>query len=83
MLNNLEIKVIDIHCVDNVDETMSAQKWEGNKRATQELQKLNKDSNLTAELEAVLRIAVPYLKCYACNIHAQSKRLHSCRHEPV
>ena len=58
MLNNLQTEVIDIQCVDNVDETMSAQKWEANKRANQELQKLNKDSNLTAGLEAVLRIAV-------------------------
>ena len=58
MLNNLQTKVIDIQCIDNVDETMSAQKWEAKKRATQELQKLNKDSNLTAGLEAVLRIAV-------------------------
>ena len=46
---------IEIACTDTVDETKGAHKW--TPRAAKELEKL-RDSNLTAGLEAVLRIAV-------------------------
>ena len=56
MLNSLQSEVIEIACTDTVDETKGAHKW--TPRAVKELEKLNRDSNLTAGLEAVLRIAV-------------------------
>ena len=43
-------------CTDEVDETSGIFKW--NKRATDEMKKLNIDCNLTAGLEAVLQVAV-------------------------
>ena len=43
-------------CVDVIDETSSSRKW--CKKAQKELDKLNKDSNLTAGLEAELTLAV-------------------------
>ena len=56
MLASLQSKVVEIVSTDAVDETMSTHKW--TPRAQKELEKLNRDSNLTAGLEAVLRIAV-------------------------
>ena len=58
MLENLQAKVVEISSTDSVDETTGTHKWSENKKAVQALDKLNKDSNLTAGLEAVLRIAV-------------------------
>ena len=56
MLNSLESKTVGIVCCDEVDETTSPQKW--SKKAAEKLEKLNKDSNLTAGLEAVFYLAV-------------------------
>lgn len=56
MLKSLPSKVVELPCKDEVDETNSTRKW--NKKAAEQLEKLNKDSNLTAGLEAVLHIAV-------------------------
>ena len=56
MLNSLESKTVGIVCCDEVDETTGPQKW--SKKAAEKLEKLNKDSNLTAGLEAVLYLAV-------------------------
>ena len=44
------------HFVYTLDETTGPQKW--SKKAAEKLEKLNKDSNLTAGLEAVLYLAV-------------------------
>ena len=56
MLNSLESKTVGIVCCDEVDETTGPQKW--SKKTAEKLEKLNKDSNLTAGLEAVLYLAV-------------------------
>ena len=46
----------EIPCIDEVDETQSTCKW--NQKTKHALQKMNADCNLTAGLEAVLKIAV-------------------------
>ena len=56
MLSRLESKVVEVPCSDEIDETSGTQKW--SKRAASELERVNKDCNLTAGLEAVLRIAI-------------------------
>ena len=56
MLDKLDTKVHKIPCVDEIDETMGSRRW--SKRSAEQLQKLNKDCNLTAGLEAELVIAV-------------------------
>ena len=56
MLSHLDSKKHKILCVDEIDETSSSLKW--SKKAQKELDKVNKDSNLTAGLEAELTIAV-------------------------
>ena len=43
-------------CIDEVNETMGTFKW--SKKGTEELKKLDTDCNMTAELEAVLQVAV-------------------------
>ena len=43
-------------CTDEVDETISIRKW--NKKASEQLEKLNSDCNKTAGLEAKLSLAV-------------------------
>ena len=55
MLNKLDTEIHKIHSIDEIDETMGTRKW--NKRSAEQLQKLNKDCNLTAGLEAELLIA--------------------------
>ena len=55
MLNKLDTKIHKISCVDEIDETMGTRRW--SKRSAEQLQKLNKDSNLTAGLEAELVVA--------------------------
>ena len=52
----LNTKEQEIPCVDEIDETSSTRKW--NKKATEHLQKLNQDCNMTAGLEAKLTLAV-------------------------
>ena len=56
MLNKLDTKIHKIFCVDEIDETMGTRRW--SKRSAEQLQKLNKDSNLTAGLEAELVVAI-------------------------
>ena len=56
MLSRLRAETQEIPCTDEVNETVGTFKW--TKKAAEELQKLNSDCNLTAGLEAVLRVAV-------------------------
>ena len=56
MLFRLQAETQEIPCTDEVNETVGTFKW--TKKAAEELQKLNRDCNLTARLEAVLRVAV-------------------------
>ena len=56
MLNNLQSQVVTLSCKDCYNETSGPHKWSS--KAEQQLEKLTKDSNLTAGLEAVLHIAV-------------------------
>ena len=56
MLCRLDAAVIEIPCIDEVNETTGTFKW--SKKATEEMKKLNRDCNLTAGLEAVLQVAV-------------------------
>ena len=56
MLSKVGSEVVRIPCIDEYDETASAVKW--TKRASSELEKLNKDCNMTAGLEAELKLAV-------------------------
>ncbi len=55
MLNQLTSEVHVLVCTE-VDETTSTRKW--NKKADEQLEKLNNDCNMTAELEAKLSLAV-------------------------
>ena len=56
MLEKLNTKEQEIPCVDEIDETSSTRKW--NQKATEHLQKLNQDCNMTAGLEVKLTLAV-------------------------
>ena len=56
MLSALDTNLHKITCVDEIDETSSSRKW--SEITKKELAKLNKDSNLTAGLEAQLTLAV-------------------------
>ena len=56
MLASLDSKVHELTCVDEVDESGGTRRW--NKKAADHLEKLNSDSNMTAGLEAKLRLAV-------------------------
>ena len=56
MLCRLAVETKSIPCIDEVDETLGTYKW--NDKAAEALQKLNGDCNLTAGLEAVLKVAV-------------------------
>ena len=56
MLASLDSKVHESACVDEVDESGGTRRW--NKKAADHLEKLNSDSNMTAGLEAKLRLAV-------------------------
>ena len=56
MLSRLTSQVHQLLCTDEVDETHSTRKW--NKKAAEQLEKLNKDCNMTAGLEAKLVLAV-------------------------
>ena len=56
MLSRLSSQVHKLLCTDEVDETYSTRKW--SKKAAEQLDKLNKDCNLTAGLEAQLLLAV-------------------------
>ena len=56
MLSRVQAETQEIPCTDEVNETVGTFKW--TKKAAEEMQKLNSDCNLTAGLEAVLRVAV-------------------------
>ena len=56
MLFRLAAETKSIPCIDDVDETLGTYKW--NDKAAEALRKLNGDCNLTAGLEAVLKVAV-------------------------
>ena len=56
MLSTLPSKLEQIPCSDDIDQTSSMRKW--TKRATEHLEKLNRDCNMTAGLEANLNLAV-------------------------
>ena len=52
MLSYLPSEVHELVCTDEVDETAGTRKW--NKKAADQLEKLNNDCNRTAGLEAKL-----------------------------
>jgi len=56
ILNILGAKLEHFTCIDKIDETTVTRKW--NKKASDTLKKLNKDSNLIAGLKAELVVAV-------------------------
>ena len=56
MLCRLSAETVEIPCIDDVDETAGPRKW--NQKAAEQLEKLNQDCNMTAGLEAVLRVAI-------------------------
>ena len=56
MLKCLPSKVKVIECTDDIDQTPTTRKW--TKKATEHLEKLNKDCNMIAGLEANLHLAV-------------------------
>ena len=49
-------QIVHMPCIDEFDETAGKVKW--TKRASSELEKLNKDCNMTAGLEAELKLVV-------------------------
>ena len=55
-LKCLPSKVKVIECTDDIDQTSTTRKW--TKKATEHLEKLNKDCNMTAGLEANLHLAM-------------------------
>ena len=56
MLQQLTTKVHELVCIDEVDQTSSTKKW--NKKALEQLEKLNNDCSRTAGLEAKLLLVV-------------------------
>ena len=56
MLVSVYSKVHELVCTDKVDKTGGSRRW--NKKAADHLEKLNSDSNMTAGLEAKLRLVI-------------------------
>ena len=56
MLTLLDTTVHELKCKDEEDQTESTRKWD--KRATQQLEKLNGDCNKTAGIEFILKVEV-------------------------
>ena len=56
MLQGLKTEIQQITCSDEIDETKSTRMW--GKKAAEQLEKLNKDCNKTAGMEALLKVAV-------------------------
>ena len=56
MLKSLPGKLFELECTDDVDETISKLKW--TKTADRQLQKLNRDCNMTGGLLSVLALAI-------------------------
>jgi len=50
MIAQLTSEVHELLCIDEVDETSGTLKW--NKKSAEQLEKLNRDCNMTAGLEA-------------------------------
>ena len=55
LLATLDSETVQLPCVDVIDEGAASTKW--NKRAAERLKQMNRDSNLTAGLEALLHLA--------------------------
>ena len=56
MLRHLTCEVYELLCTDEVDQTVTPRKWI--KKAAAQLEKLNRDCNMTAGLDAKLLLAV-------------------------
>ena len=56
ILAQLTSEVHELLCIDEVDESSGTLKW--NKKVAEQLEKLNRDCNMTAGLEAKLSLAV-------------------------
>ena len=69
MLSYLPSEVHELACTDEVDETAGTHKW--NKKAADQLEKLNNDCNRTAGLEAKLSLAVGARVMLRRNIHTK------------
>jgi len=69
MLINLLSEVHELVCTDEVDETAGTHKW--NKKAAEQLEKLNNDCNRTAGLEAKLSLAVGAWVMLRCIINTK------------
>ena len=54
-LEKIDVDIVRLEAVDSIEETKSNQQW--SKKVQTELERLNKDCNLTAGLEAVLYLA--------------------------
>jgi len=61
MLAQLTSEVHELLCIDEVDETSGMLKW--NKKAAEQLEKLNHDSNMTGGLEAKLSLLLAHESC--------------------
>ena len=70
MLGRLTSHVHKLLCIDEVDKTSSTRKW--NKKASEHLDKLNKDCNMTAGLEATLSLAVGARFMLRRNVHTNA-----------
>ena len=68
-LSYLPSEVHELACTDEVDETAGTHKW--NKKAADQLEKLNNDCNRTAGLEAKLSLAVGARVMLRRNIHTK------------
>ena len=56
MLQGLNTEIQQITCSDEIDETKITRMW--GKKAAEQLEKLKKDCNNTAGLQALLKVAV-------------------------
>ena len=56
----------ELECTDDVDETISKLKW--TKTADKQLQKLNRDCNMTGGLLSVLVLASEHVSCYVATL---------------
>ena len=70
LLKLLSSKIIEIKCIDEIDEAAAPYKW--NKKAHEHLNHLNKDCNMTAGLEEVLYLAVGARVMLRRNISTES-----------
>ena len=73
MLKCLPSKVKEIQCTYDVDQMSTTQKW--TKKATEHLEKLNRDCIMTAGLEANLHLAVGARVMFPRQIDIQTRLL--------